>query len=70
MCACILTGEAVIKLLLNEKEYVIPGCSSVYCPLSEAKEVWEKEGARCRAWRFCCLQGVRVACGTRLVSKP
>lgn len=33
------TGEAVVKLLINEKEYVIPGCSNLYCRVSEAKQV-------------------------------
>ncbi|KNC73167.1 hypothetical protein SARC_14274 [Sphaeroforma arctica JP610] len=25
--------------MLNEKEYVIPGCSDLYCPLEEAKQI-------------------------------
>lgn len=29
----------MVKLLVNEKEYVVPGCNHLYCPLSDFKKV-------------------------------
>jgi hypothetical protein len=31
-----------VKMMLNEKEYVIPGCKDMYCPLETFKSLYQE----------------------------
>eukprot|EP01134_Creolimax_fragrantissima_P000635 CFRG0635T1 len=46
-------GEYKIKFMLNEKEYVIPGCSDLFCPLWEAKKVLKQHLDDCQFDQIC-----------------
>lgn len=45
-------SEFMVKFLLNEKEYVLPGCSSVYCPLDQLLSAYS-DALQCPFFEMC-----------------
>eukprot|EP00123_Amoebidium_parasiticum_P011842 comp20932_c0_seq1/m.27957 comp20932_c0_seq1/g.27957 ORF comp20932_c0_seq1/g.27957 comp20932_c0_seq1/m.27957 type:complete len:500 (-) comp20932_c0_seq1:33-1532(-) len=46
-------GEPLVRLLINEKEYTIPGCTNVYCPLSQVRKILHASNAECNFDELC-----------------
>jgi hypothetical protein len=46
-------GPPVVKLLLNEREYVVPGCADLYCPLPAFKRALDHALANCHFDTLC-----------------